>query len=338
MNQKHLEFLCAELQLDSPNAMATRVYGSRGGSFMWRVHTKNGSYAIKQLAPIIDLKNQKIVAKYELSEIIAYRFKQRGIPAISALDKSGTRLFIIENTGYLVYPWIDGYTLDRNEISEVHALKIAEILANLHSINMSVPEIAAPRFDIHTNDKIGEAIGKAVSYQCSFAKNLKENQNLILTANDSYLAAIPFLKEDTVVTHGDLDQLNVIWNKADEAILIDWESTRKMNPTREIVRTSLGWAGIGNENFSLPTYTRMLHSYNKSGGMLNINQINAALHSVFGSMINWLLYNIEISCTNNVLEEKEVAVKEINSVIMEIVRLKKLIPTLLKCIDKDGSP
>lgn len=251
MNQKHLMFLCDELQLDSPNAVPTSVYGSRGGSLMWRVRTKKGSYAIKQLAPNIDLKNQKIINKYELSEIIAYQFKQRGIPTVSALDKSGRRLFIIENIGYLVYPWVDGYTLYRNEISEAHALKIAEILAKLHSMNISVPEIAGPHFDMHTNDKIVEAIDSALSCQCSFSKNLKENQNLILSVNDSYLAVIQLLKEDVVVTHGDVDQLNVLWDKKDRPILIDWESVRKINPTREIVRTSLGWAGIGNEKFSL---------------------------------------------------------------------------------------
>lgn len=330
MNQKHLHFLCTELQLGSSNGMATSIYGSRGGSLMWQVKTDKGNFAIKQLAPVIDLKNEKIVTKYELSETIAYLFKQQGIPAVFALDKSRKHLFIVENVGYLVYPWVEGYTLGRNDVSEDHAFKIAELIAKLHSINLSVPEIPEPRFDIHTNDKIDEAIERAASNQCSFAKNLKENQSLIFAANDSYLAAISFLKKDTVVTHGDVDQLNILWDKTDQPILIDWESARKMNSTREIVRTSLGWAGIGSDNFSLPIYVGMLHTYIKSGGILNINQMNAALHAVFGSQINWMLYNIDVSCTNNTSKEKEVAIQEINSVMMTMIRLKKLIPALLK--------
>src|SRR5579863_10397196 len=117
MNQKHLKFICTELQLGSPEGAVTSVYGCRGGSFMWKVKTDKDSYAIKQLAPVIDLKNKKIIAKYELSEKIAYRFRQQGIQAVSAIEKSGKRLNIIENTGYLVYPWVEGYTLGRNEIS-----------------------------------------------------------------------------------------------------------------------------------------------------------------------------------------------------------------------------
>lgn len=231
MNHKHLQFICTEMLLGSTMGVATRIYGSRGGSLMWQVNTTNGSYAIKQLAPVIDLKSERIVTKYELTETIAYRFTQQGIPAVSALEKSGKHLIIIENTGYLVYPWVEGNTLGRNEISEVHAIKIAEVVARLHAINMSVPEIEPPRFDIHTNDSIVEAIDRALSFKCSFAANLKEKLNLILSVNDNYLAAIPEFKEHTVVTHGDLDQLNVLWNKAGQPILIDWESARKLNPT-----------------------------------------------------------------------------------------------------------
>lgn len=151
MNKDHLLFICTELQLGLPKGMVTSVDGSRGGSCMWRVNTEKGRYAIKQLASVIDLKSERIVTKYELSEAIADRFLQKGVPAVSALKKSGKHLFIIENTGYLAYPWVDGYSLVRNEISEAHALKIAEITAKLHSINMKVPEIPPPRVDISTN-------------------------------------------------------------------------------------------------------------------------------------------------------------------------------------------
>jgi hypothetical protein len=64
MNPKHLKFICTEMELGSPKADGIRVFGSRGGSFMWRVNTDKGSYAIKQLAPSIDLKNEKRTVDY----------------------------------------------------------------------------------------------------------------------------------------------------------------------------------------------------------------------------------------------------------------------------------
>src|SRR3990167_11179018 len=125
MNQSHLKFICDELQLGTPMGIVTSVDGFRGGSFIWRVNTDKATYAIKQLAPAIDLKNEKMVAKYELSESIATRFAREGIPAISAIEKTGKHLHIIDNKGYLVYPWVEGYVLGRNEILESRALKIA---------------------------------------------------------------------------------------------------------------------------------------------------------------------------------------------------------------------
>ena len=330
MNQDHLKFICAELQLGSPDGVATSVYGCRGGSFMWRVNTEKGSYAIKQLAPVIDLKSERIITKYELSETIAYRFAQQGIPAVSAIKKSGKHLNIIENIGYLVYPWAEGYTLARNEISETHAIKIAEMIAKLHNINMSVPEIEVPHVDIHSSDSIVEAIDRAVSCKCPFANMLKENQSFILSMYECYLAAVPLLLEDTVVTHGDLDQLNVLWDKAGQPILIDWESVRKLNPTREIVRTSLSWSGMDTKDVSLQIYTHMLRTYIESGRMLNINHVNAALYSLVGSAVNWILYNIKLACTSDAPQEIDMATKEINSSVMAMKRLKVLIPDLLK--------
>ncbi|MBX3708737.1 MAG: phosphotransferase [Gammaproteobacteria bacterium] len=82
---------------------------------------------------------------------------------------------------------------------------------------------------------------------------------------DHYLAAVPLLLEDTIVSHGDLDQLNVLWDTAGQPILIDWESVRKINPTREIIPTSLSWSGMGiSESLadsSLSIYTHMLSTY-----------------------------------------------------------------------------
>ncbi len=332
MNQKHLKYICTELQLGSPIGIATNVFGSRGGSLMWRVNTEKGSYAIKQLAPVIDLKNEKMVTKYELSENIASRFAQHGIPAVCALEHAGKRLFLIENIGYLGYPWIEGTSFGRYDTSEPYALKIAALLAKLQNIHLNVPEADPPRFDVYENDTIVSAIDKAVSLSCPFAIALKENQDLILSMNDRYHTVIHILKEDTVITHGDLDQLNVLWDKSGQPFLIDWESTRRMNPTRDIIRTSLSWScfnSMSSDDPSFSLYGTMLTTYHQACGMLNKNHIDAALNSVVGSLVFWMLYNINIACTSSILEERDIAVKEVNEVLIGFFRLNKFFHQLL---------
>lgn len=329
MNPLHKQRICTEFKLGKPIGIETRVFGSRGGSFIWRVNTDNGSYAIKQLAPIIDFTDERMVSKYELSETIASRFKQLGIPAVCALKKSGKCLTLIDNTGYLVYHWMEGKSIGRYEVSDVHSIKIAKIMAELHRIDMQVPEIAPPRFDIHTNETIVNAIEKVAAIKSPCATVLRENENLLFSVNDSYRSIIPLLKEYTVVTHGDLDQLNVLWDKTLQPFLIDWESVRKINPTREIIRTSLDWSGLGTEKFSLPNYVLMLQTYIESGGILDLNLVNAALNSIFGSGINWMLYNIDLIFSSELAEERNTAIEEINWVLLVINQLKQLIPELL---------
>ncbi len=330
MNQTHLEIICNDLKLGSPTEAPTSIYGSRGGSFMWKVNTDKASYAIKQLSPDIDITKQTVVAKYNLTEEIAYRFAKQKIPAVSAIKHSGKRLIIIENTGYLVYPWVEGYTLGRHEISKTHALKIAEVIAKLHNINMNVPKIAPHRFDMHTTDNIIKAIDKLASLKLPISKEIKEKQSFIIFANDLYLDAIPLLKEQSVVTHGDLNQLNILWDKDDQPILIDWESARKLNPTREIVRACVDWSGLGTDNFSLQTYTDMLNKYIKSGGTLNKSHINAGLYSGFGSMVNWMLYNIEIACKSDTPAKISTAIDELNGAVESMIKLEILLPNLVK--------
>lgn len=331
MNIKHLEFLCDKFKLGKPIGDVMSVHGSRGGSLLWRIEPERGTYAIKQLSPTIDLTNEKIIIKYEQSEMIANQFIQNGIPAISALEKNGKRLTVIENIGYLIYPWIDAHNLSRNEVTESHALKIAAVIANMHTINLLLPEVGEPRFDLCSNDQIIEVIDKSISLNYPFASILKENKHLILSVNDRYKASIPVLKENAVVTHGDLDPLNVLWDKKGNFYLIDWESARRLNATRDIVRTSLSWSScFSTEILALKNYSDMLSMYIKLGGIFNINDLDAALHSTFGSQIYWLLYNIDLYCSSTINDDNHPAVSEINSVLTSMNKFDGKIPKLLK--------
>lgn len=329
MNISDLELICNRFQLGSLKSGPIRVYGSRGGSLLWRINTNNGSYVIKQLAPCLDMTNKRMVAKYEMSERIAQEFSLQAIPTVVALDESGNHLILIDKTGYLVYPWIEGKTLKQNEVSEPRALKIAELLAKIHSINLNLPEVGPPHFDIYSNDQIDEAIEKAISVKCSFISQLIDSKNLVFSMNDHYHSAIPILREDAIITHGDLDQLNVIWDKDGTPFLVDWESARRMNATREIVRTSLNWSGFETEQFQIPLYLKMLQTYNNACGLLKISHIESALYGTVGSMVFWMRYNIDLACTSSDPAIQNISVNEVNGVLKTFARLNKLLPELL---------
>jgi fructosamine-3-kinase len=178
MHTNHLKAICSHFHIEKPIKKPTRVHGGLL-HIMWRLDTDKGSYAIKQLSKDIDLKNELVIKNHELSEKIASRFSALGIPAVPAIENTGQYLFMIEETGFLVYPWIDAKALDQHAVSEHHALKIATILAKMHCLNLDEPEITEAEFYTHTSQKILELLDKAGNFNCPFATDLRKNQKNI---------------------------------------------------------------------------------------------------------------------------------------------------------------
>ncbi len=329
MVNNHLKTICTHFELGNPLQSPQRVYGGLL-HIMWQVDTDKASFAIKQLSPDIDLHNEHVIKNYELSEHIASRFIAKGIPAVSALEKGDKYLFIIDGTGFLAYPWVDAKALDQNTISKNHALKIANILAKIHCINLDEPEITQPEFYTHTKEKILALLDKAEKFNCPFAKTLRENENNILAANESYQNAIPMLKEEIIVSHGDLDQKNVLWDKDNNPILIDWESACKINPTYDLINTAFYWSGI-TTHFNKELFFKMIDAYQNSGGIINPRHLHAACYGTF-SWIGWMVYNIERSCVSAESEQKTLGIEQVEQTLATILRLQGIIPELIKNI------
>ena len=326
-NIKSLNALCDYFDLGTINQIPKKIEGGLL-HVMLKIETESGIYAVKQLSRDIDINNKHILQQYDLTEKIAAQFIQRGIPAVSSFEKSGKHLIIIDNQGFLIYPWVTATILDKDIISEEYALKIAPILAKMHRINLDVPKIGETEYAIHDDIKIINLIKKSIDLQCSFANILKQHENDILISNADYHQAIHLLKRQCVISHGDLDQKNVLWDSNNEPILIDWESARKLNPTYEIVNTSLDWSGI-TSHFDKSLYIKMIQSYQNAGGIIDEPSYKASFYGCLGNWINWLVYNIERSCQTDNDQQKTIGITQVTQVIPTIMRIRKLIPELI---------
>ncbi|MEK6733871.1 MAG: aminoglycoside phosphotransferase family protein [Pseudomonadota bacterium] len=294
MNHNHLIKICAGFNLGVPIRSPTRVHGGLLHS-MWRVNTDKAIFAIKQISKDIDLSNDKIIQNYNLTEEIASRFKELGISAIHAINK----LTIIDESGFLVYPWVDAKSV--LVPTESQALKIATLLAKIHLIDLKIPEIAEAIFPIHSDEKLPD---------------------VMQAANKAYLDAIPVLKQNLVISHGDLDPKNVLWDKHDNPILIDWESARLINPTYEIINTSLDFSG---NNQGL--FIKMIEEYKNSGGILK--GVDTAFAGVLGNWIDWLSFNIKR--TNSADPKmRKLSQEQADQTMATILRLQVIIPELIK--------
>ncbi|MDP1603841.1 MAG: phosphotransferase [Legionella sp.] len=319
MNNNDIATICTHFEFGKLLAPPERVYGGLLHK-MWRFEVEKGVYAVKQLAASINLANKALIDNYNLTEKIASCFIQREIPGVCAIEP----LFIINGRGYLIYPWVKAKPL--HALSEAHALQISEILARMHHIHLNIPEILAPQFDSHSTNYVRELTKKSVDYQCSFSKLLEAQLDELLLANSAYQQAISVLKKHVVVSHGDLDQKNVLWDENDRPVLIDWESARQLNPVYEIVNASLDWSGITTE-FNPDLFTKMLKAYKKAGGSIDQLSYEASFYGVLGNWINWLVYNIERSCTSD-LSEQTIGTEQVMQVLPTISRINLLIKDL----------
>jgi thiamine kinase-like enzyme len=321
MTNKQLIEICKAFELGQPICSPKSVTGGLLHA-VWHITTDKASYAIKQLSKDINLKNKAIRQNYELTEKIAFRFSQQGIPAISAIKQNDQHIVKIDGTGFLAYPWINAQAIDCNALSEPFALRIAKILAHIHFINLKIPEIEKPHFDTHTSDYILEMIRQAEAHDCPFVSNLRENETTICSMNEAYHSSVSLLKKHVVVSHGDLDQKNVLWDGIGNPYLIDWEAARKVNSTYEIINTSLDWSGITTESFNKNLFEKMVHTYVKAGGRINQSLLQAAYYGVCGNWINWMLYNIKRTYTKDETETKNLSVKQVNQTLSILIRLK----------------
>ena len=130
-NTDHILQLCELLDLGSPAASLDTVSGGFHHR-MWRLNTNRGSFAIKQLADDLDMQDGATVERVNATEITAREFSAHGVPALFSLAKERQHLQLLDNTGYLVYPWTDAVACNKNRIGKKHALTVAGFLARIH--------------------------------------------------------------------------------------------------------------------------------------------------------------------------------------------------------------
>jgi len=334
MNNQQLTILCNLLSLGKQRSFPRKVHGGLL-HLMWKVTTDKGSYAIKQLSKNINL-NRHIRNQYELTERIASTFKAHGIPAITSLTtKDGLSLVDAGNHTFIAYPWIDAKALDSNEVSAQHTIKIAQLLAKMHALNLQFPELTTPGYDVHANDKIMYLIQSSINSNASFAKNLKKKQKLLIDVNSKYQRAIVILSASTVVAHGDMDQKNVLWDLNNNPILIDWESARLINSTQETLNAALDWSGITTGNLDIDIFTAMIVAYKKAGGVIDLKVLTAAFYAILGNWLNWMIYNIERSLTTeqSAADEQYRGIEQVHQVLKSIIYLEDKIEELTTLVN-----
>jgi thiamine kinase-like enzyme len=326
-NPSHLRELCSRLNLGSPLPGLHPVSGGFHHR-MWRLETPKGRFAVKQLAPDVDLHDKAAVEHFNATEATAEAFAALGIPAVYACRHDGDYLQVLDGVGYLVHPWRDARGLPISRVSERHALKVAEILARMHACDLKVSLPQEHSFDIPLEENIELLVDFAQGFHIELADTLRRALPSFREIARAQTDAIAILDRHRVVSHGDMDQKNVLWEGDDQAWLIDWESARRLNPGYEAVRQALNWSGIMGR-FVPDVFSAFLDAYTQAGGRIERNQLGAAYQCVLGDWLNWLMYNVGRCMDMQEPEQRTAGQKQVALALATLQHVMDHVPGLL---------
>lgn len=333
-NPEHTRQLCEALGLGQSSGEVKRLSGGFH-HLVWRLETARGSFVVKQLAPDTDMEDPAKREHFNASERVAEAFAESGIRAIHALRRGEDYLQLCDGIGYLVYPWTDAVALEKGVVSERHALEVARLLARMHRADIDAPVIAAEEQKPVTTPELREIARLAAEREVEGADEIARRLDEFEAICAARVEAAEILERRQVVSHGDLDQKNVVWSAEGEPVLIDWESARALNPTRELLEVALDWSGL-RFTFDEPLFGRFIRAYQLAGGTMEPEEIDAAVRAVLGGWLDWLAYNLGRVLNLEQEQQRALGRRQVELALSTIALLQKLAPSLTAILEDEN--
>lgn len=327
-----LHKLCTHLQLGEIIGQEEKL----SGGFLHRMYgieTTKGKYAVKALNLEI-MSRPTAMKNYINSEKIVNIVSKRNIPALPGIQKNGIVVHNVDEQYYLVFPWVNGKSLEPSNINSEHCKIIGSILAKIHSTDFKELDIEN---DISFDDL---TIDWNFYYQMGRESNsiwsdlLYENLEYFYNLTSCAEKASKILSSDMVISHRDLDSKNIMWN-LNNPIIIDWDAAGYINPLQELIETAISLAGDGNERLNKENFCAVISSY-KSESKRICKDWKTVLESGYAGKFGWLLYNLKrslgILCADE--EEQRLGTDQVIKTIDAIKYYADIIPILLEWLDK----
>lgn len=288
---------------------------------MYKVETTTGVYAIKHLNPEV-MKRDGAKENHILAEQIANFAKEHEIECIPAKIINGKALQELDGNCFFVFDWFQGRAIQDTEITIDHVKKVATIMANLHKLDFGELKekcnLGKELFEVNWDFYIEKLENQEI-------KNLIiEHKNKFIELDKRSTEAAKEIRKNLVVSHRDLDLPNILWDKENNPVLIDWESSGIVNPCEEVLETAWDWSG-GQDYFDKEKFNCFINTYKQRGG--DLTDFSKAIYSNFKNKSGWLEYNLKRVCGLECLdeEERELGEKEVKRVIKEIFKFYELL-------------
>ncbi|GAB6931127.1 aminoglycoside phosphotransferase family protein [Paenibacillus sp. JCM 10914] len=268
---------------------------------MYSLETTSGRYAIKALNPQI-MARETALPNYIFSEKIA-NIAVNHIPALPAKIMDDQFVHTVDNQSYLVFDWIDGYSLKSHEVNVVHCKKMGAILADIHKIDFSSIEKKMEHNDHKPVTDWNAYLRQGEAKQSDWVPLLLENINPLFIWSDKANQSSGLLAAEQVISHGDLEPKNVMWVK-EHPVIIDWESAGYRNSMTDLIETAIYWSVDGSGEIKKERFLAFIYGYQGEFGSLQANWRVILEHGYLGKL-EWLEYSLKRSLGIESADEEE---------------------------------
>lgn len=266
-----------------------RLIGGRLNQ-QWIIQTPKGHFVIKKLNPK-RVKNEKALTRFIQTNTIAKHFSHY-VHASYALEVGHSPLYKDQNTVYMVYPYIKGKVLEQNELTDLHTQKMAKLLATLHSTKIETP-LLKERLLHAKHEDIDIIESKLLHEHPHISEQLRAIKKTLYEIITRYDSSQDFFNSDILISHCDLDVKNVVWNKDNEPVLIDWEYASQINRYVDLISSSIYWSMNQDYQVDLQKLTLFLKEYTEHTHIIPTKkQLHLGFIGMLAGWTSWLLFNL----------------------------------------------
>lgn len=324
MPEYHLQFdaLCKQCHLGNLIASPKALPGGHMHK-VFQLHTETGTYAVKALNPGV-MARPEAMQNLTNAEHIA-QVAAKHIPALPALKLAQAYMQEIEGQYYYVFPWITGETLQDAAVTTAHSATMGNLLAQLHGIDFSALGLADSDSFREVEINWEWYLQKGKESKQPWAKLFSKNLQKLYDWNGKRMQAAGVLSKGTVISHGDLEPKNVMWQDR-QPLIIDWESAGFIHPAYDLFESAGYWARDRRGRIQKTRFLAFICAYRKVRPNLQMDY-DAVLDKGF-TRLGWLEYSCKrslgIACAD--AAERAMGTAHVSWAIRDLQRYEAMIP------------
>jgi aminoglycoside phosphotransferase (APT) family kinase protein len=315
--------LCQQLNIGSLIAEPLPLTGGHMHK-MFVLNTTTRKYAVKALNPGV-MQRPEAMGNLINAENIA-QIAAQSIPAIPALVFNNTFIQELDGQYYFIFDFVDGKTLSNNELTVQHSEIIGKLLAKLHKIDFSKLNLIDDYSYTEDTYDWSYYLHKGIESKAVWVELVNDNIVKLYDWMRILNKAAAELSVGTVISHGDLEPKNVMWQN-EKPIIIDWEAAAFVHPAFDLFETAFYWAKDDN-NIQKDRFIAFMRAY-KEVNLAYIVNINAVLDKGY-CRLGWLNYSfmrsLGIECADDA--EKQLGTDHVIWSINDLLQYEKMIPLL----------